>query len=311
MSGARQRTRGHAGHAVTSAAAAEVRGCVPGAEPREESSAVVTLPRTVDPESVRQADAAGATGQDSRTGLVTLRAGDAERTIRWGEPWHLGSASYWVQRCREVVGPHVRHALGETLAEEVAACILGGHGIPADVGLAAYRGLRAQGAFAETAAPTGAELEAALRVPLQLGGRSVRYRFAAQRGHRLARALAVLRASQPPSDALELRSWLMALPGVGPKTASWVVRNYLGSDAVAIIDVHVLRAGVIAGVFDPDWSPSRDYLLLEELFLSWAHQGQVSAAALDAIVWADMARFGRDVHARLGVPQEGWSWYVV
>jgi thermostable 8-oxoguanine DNA glycosylase len=102
----------------------------------------------------------------------------------------------------------------------------------------------------------------------------------------------------------------MALPGVGPKTASWIVRNHLGSDAVAIIDVHLLRAGVIAGVFDPRWSASRDYFLLEDLFLAWADHGGVSAAALDAVVWADMSRLGRDVHTALGVPQDGWSWYV-
>lgn len=194
--------------------------------------------------------------------------------------------------------------------EEVAACVLGGYGIPADVGLAAYRCLRDRGLLAETGDATGAEMEAALRLPLQVGGRSVRYRFAAQRGHRLAHALSEIRTSQPPDDPLELRSWLMTLPGVGPKTASWVVRNHLHSDAVAIIDVHVLRAGVIAGVFDPRWSPRRDYLLLEQLFLRWARLGQVSAAALDATVWADMSRFGRDVRVALGVPEEGWSWYL-
>lgn len=244
------------------------------------------------------------------TGLVTLRAGDTERTIRWGEPWHLGSASYWVQRCRDAVTPDYRHALGETLTEELAACVLGGYGIPADVGLAAYQSLRDQGLLSEAARASGAELEAALHVPLRLGDRSVRYRFAAQRGHRLAQALAVLRASDPPAAPLELRSWLMTLPGVGPKTASWIVRNHLGSDAVAIIDVHVLRAGVIAGVFDPRWSPSRHYFQLEDLFLEWARHGGVSAAGLDAVLWADMSRFGRDVHVTLGVPQDGWSWYL-
>ena len=44
-----------------------------------------------------------------------------------------------------------------------------------------------------------------------------------------------------------LRDWLLAIPGIGPKTASWIVRNRTGSSAVAIIDVHILRAGTSAG----------------------------------------------------------------
>jgi N-glycosylase/DNA lyase len=241
--------------------------------------------------------------------VVTLRACGVERTVRWGQSWHLGSAAYWVSRCRETARPEYLHSFGATLVEEVAACVLGGHGIPAEIGLAAYAALRERGLFAEGVDPTGDELEAALREPLSIGDRTVRYRFAAQRGHRLAKAMEQMRGQDYPRSATGLRDWLLRLPGVGPKTASWVVRNHLGSDEVAIIDVHVLRAGVIAGVYSPDWTPARHYGLLEELFLAWAAEGQVSAAALDAIVWADMAGFGRSVFSALGVPGEGWSWY--
>lgn len=34
---------------------------------------------------------------------------------------------------------------------------------------------------------------------------------------------------------------------IGPKTASWIVRNYRKSDCVAIIDIHIHRAGLLAG----------------------------------------------------------------
>jgi thermostable 8-oxoguanine DNA glycosylase len=108
-----------------------------------------------------------------------------------------------------------------------------------------------------------------------------------------------------------LRNWLLRLPGVGPKTASWVVRNHLGSDRVAIIDVHLLRAGVIAGVYDPAWTPAKHYDLLEDFFLAWADHGRVSAAALDSIIWADMAGLGRSVYDALGVPDDRPSWYAV
>lgn len=247
--------------------------------------------------------------RDEEADVVTLRSERVERSFLWGESWHLGSAAYWVARCQDAVQPGYRHAFGRTLAEEVAACILGGHGIPANVGLSAYDELRSRGLFEHDATPSGDALEAALREPLLVGDRQIRYRFAAQRGHRLAQALAILRDEESPDEALPLRDWLLRLPGVGPKTASWVVRNHLGSDEVAIIDVHILRAGVIAGVYSPDWNPAQHYQLLEDLFLAWAARGDVSAASLDAIMWADMAQFGRSVYSALGAPSDGWSWY--
>jgi N-glycosylase/DNA lyase len=236
-----------------------------------------------------------------------------ERTVRWGEPWHLGSAAYWVHRCQEVVAPAYSHALGDTLAEEVAACILGGYGIPSEVGMAAFRAVRDRGmldAHRADSGVTGDELENLLLQPLDVNGRAVRYRFARQRSHRLADALAGLRQPGRPSSPRELRTWLLDLPGIGPKTASWIVRNHLGSDEVAIIDVHLFRAGVIAGVFDPDWTPTRHYFQLEEMFLAWARIGGVSAADLDAVIWSDMSRWGRSAHAVLGAPEQGWSWYT-
>jgi thermostable 8-oxoguanine DNA glycosylase len=244
--------------------------------------------------------------------VVTMSARGRARRVLWGESWHLGSAAFWVARCQNAVPAEYVYAFGNTLAEEVAACILGGHGIPAEVGLAAYVRLRAQGFFDADARPSGHDLEAALRVPLNVAGRTVHYRFAAQRGQRLGAALRMLHEDdERPTDAVALRDWLLRLPGVGLKTASWVVRNHLGSDRVAIIDVHLLRAGVIAGIYDPAWTPAKDYPLLEDLFLSWADHGRVSAAALDAIIWAEMASLGRSVYSALGVPDDRPSWYAL
>jgi N-glycosylase/DNA lyase len=246
----------------------------------------------------------------ARDQIVTMSARGQSRQVRWGESWHLGSAAFWVERCQNAVPAGYGYSFGHTLAEEVAACVLGGHGIPAQVGLAAYAQLRAQGYFEPDARPNGDDLEEALRVPLYVAGRTIRYRFAAQRGQRLSAALRMLHEDdERPTDAVALRDWLLRLPGVGPKTASWVVRNHLGSDRVAIIDIHLLRAGVIAGIYDPAWTPAKNYHLLEDLFLSWADHGRVSAAALDAIIWADMASLGRSVYRALGVPDDRPSWY--
>jgi endonuclease III len=46
-----------------------------------------------------------------------------------------------------------------------------------------------------------------------------------------------------------MRQLLLSIEGIGPKTASWIVRNVMGSDDVAIIDIHILRACTGMGVF--------------------------------------------------------------
>jgi thermostable 8-oxoguanine DNA glycosylase len=88
------------------------------------------------------------------------------------------------------------------------------------------------------------------------------------------------------------------------------VRNHLGSDAVAIIDIHIQRAGVIAGVFDRRWQPGRDYDLMETLFLAWAAEGGVNAGDLDAVIWSDMSSLGRSAARALGAPTTAASWYA-
>ena len=82
----------------------------------------------------------------------------------------------------------------------------------------------------------------------------------------------------------------MGLPGIGAKTASWIVRNHRGSDAVAIIDIHILRAGRHIGVFPVSWQPQRHYTQLECAFLKFAEALGVRASLLDALIWDYMRR---------------------
>lgn len=218
------------------------------------------------------------------------------REVAWGHCWQIGTPAYWIALTRETLAKSrdgaetTRHRLGVDLAEEIAACVLGGHGIPHHVGLAAFDALRHAGVLCPS---TTRDLSIAdvLEAPLQLAGRKIRYRFAAQRAAYLEAALDRLREDPPPTDALGLRGWLLSCRGIGPKTASWIVRNYLGSSEVAIIDIHVLRAGVTAGVFDTKWNAARHYGVLEAFFLAWADHGQVSAADLDAVIWSERARW--------------------
>lgn len=215
--------------------------------------------------------------------------------VLWGSFEHLFTPAFWVVHAWQcsLSGqlPH-RHTLGSSLQEEVAACLLGGYGIPAEIGLAAYDRLRARGLLAGRA--TESALLHALSEPLCVGGRSVRYRFARQKAVYLAAALQALDQEKPATELtdVQMRNWLTRLPGIGLKTASWITRNIRGSDEVAIIDVHVFRAGRLAGLFPASATIERDYETLERLFVAFAAAISVRASQLDALVWDFMKRVG-------------------
>lgn len=212
--------------------------------------------------------------------------------VRWGRVDDLMTPAYWKGQCwqAERLGWHGTFRLGADLREEVAACLLGGWGMPAELGLAAFRRLRELGLLR---GPSPAHvLEKALTEPVTVGGSLRRYRFPRQRAAQLAGCLSAIEKLREPECDHALRDVLLGLPGLGWKTASWVVRNHRASSAVAIIDVHVVRAGVVAGVFDPAWTPQKNYRELEEAFLRLADAIGIRAALLDAVIWDQMRRFG-------------------
>lgn len=220
--------------------------------------------------------------------------------LPWGEEWEVGSAAFWagVTRGREVPP----FALGRTLREEVVACMLGGYRVAGPVGVAAFELLRRSGLL-EGRAPRAEDFEAALGAVLVSGGRTLgRYPFPAQRGRRIAAAITAFDGygsgwATAQDCHPDLRDQLCVLPGVGPKTASWIVRNHLACDEVAIIDIHVQRAGVAAGIFCPSWRLPVDYGLYETAFGRWAERGGVRASALDAAIWAALAGGRRSILA--------------
>ncbi|MGD0091803.1 MAG: 8-oxoguanine DNA glycosylase [Planctomycetota bacterium] len=218
--------------------------------------------------------------------------------VRWGAFDHIFSPAFWACRAwldqGKTTASHYR--LGASLGEEVAACLLGGYGMPAQVGVAAYHRLRAEGLL--DGVPTAAELERRLSEPLRVGDRWVKYRFPKQKSLYLSTALSVLQRTQPPAADRELRDWLTTLPGIGLKTASWITRNWLGSDRVAIVDIHILRAGRAAGFFLQDWVPARHYRLLEAQFLAFAQALGVRASTLDHLIWHHMRLLGNLAHGK-------------
>ncbi len=223
------------------------------------------------------------------------------RGVRWGRADDLGTAAFWYTQARWAALrsdaiTDGSHALGRTLEEEVAACILGGYGIPATVGLVAYEALRDSQLLTRRRATADSDLTSALHAvlarPLNVNGRQVRYRFASQRARALSESLRILARERVPHDVsdVEMRDWLLRLPGVGLKTASWITRNVRSSNAVAILDVHIVRAGRAIGVFRSADDPARHYRAMEQRFLTFAEQLGVAASTLDAVMWRALRR---------------------
>jgi len=213
--------------------------------------------------------------------------------VCWGRAEECLTPAYWASQVwmNEADRTYSHYHLGTTLIEEVAACLLGGHGIPAEVGLAAFEKVRGLGLLADS--PTAENLEGILRQPLCIGGRMIRYRFAHQKAIYLAAALDVLhRQESYPLDGRALRAFLLQLPGIGPKTASWITRNWLESDDVAILDIHILRAGAAAGFFPKKVNLAKTYFILEDHFLAFSKAIKCRASVLDNFMWHQMRQIG-------------------
>ncbi|WP_414815597.1 hypothetical protein [Rhizobium sp. IY2] len=181
-----------------------------------------------------------------------------------------------------------------TLHEEVGFCLLGGYGVTAEMNHAFFDVLCNAGVFKDGALIPAADIEALLMTPVSVDGRLRRYRFPRQKAQRIEAAIRKLEADPPTLDQpIAFRDALLGIPGIGPKTASWIARNLLGADDVAILDIHVIRAGKIMGLFGEDLRLPRDYFAMEKRFLDLCHAMDLKASLLDAIIWGEMRKLNR------------------
>lgn len=233
-------------------------------------------------------------GYGASARLIRLPPREAEVMpgVTWGSPEYFNTPAYWVVRCQwEDDNPDYVAGNGDLL-REVAFCLLGGFGIKYEVNTAAFRRLDERGLF-RASGPHVAEatIRDWLLEPLSVAGRRVRYRFPNQRARRLTRMLDFFQKNDFSAlDAAALRTSLLTIEGVGPKTASWIVRNCLGSDEVAIIDVHLGRACRSMRVFPQEYSLPRDYEELEARFLRFSKALNVRPSVLDAVIWSEFRK---------------------
>jgi len=135
-------------------------------------------------------------------------------------------------------------------------------------------------------------LSAPLFEPRRRDGSLRRYRYGRQKVEAIVRARAWLMSHRPLEQTLrrlpsgrERRAFLCLCPGVGLKTASWLLRNVGLGDDLAIVDIHLLRALRAAGRVGEIRLP-RDYQIAESAFLGWCGDLDASPPAFDFFVWA-------------------------
>jgi N-glycosylase/DNA lyase len=218
--------------------------------------------------------------------------------ISWGCASEWFTPAFWKYQSKasQAYTQPESFRLGRSLMEEVAVCLLGGHGLPAELGLAAFYRLRDRKLLRPDV--DQAELEQALSEPLRFGERTRRYRFPRQKAKFLWHALQAVEALSTSMAPRLLRDHLTSVPGIGPKTASWIIRNHFGSNDVAILDVHILRAGATMGLFTSCAYPTKHYFKLEERFLEFCDAIAEPASQVDALMWDFMRRIGPTAPAK-------------
>lgn len=186
----------------------------------------------------------------------------------------------------------------EDLKHELLFCLLGGFGVSYEHGRSAATVVRELDPFGagwrddELTQEISQVLRQPQFEPRRRDGSLRSYRFPKRKAAVIVRARRWLLENASLAEQLqamrtskERRDILQSCPGIGPKTASWLLRNLgLGAD-LAIIDVHILRALAESGRVPESTRLPRDYDAAERAFLNWCDELHAPPAAFDLFVW--------------------------
>lgn len=217
--------------------------------------------------------------------------------VKWGDCSQLYTPAFWKMQYlshRQIDNTNNIYKLGSNLLEEIVVCLLGGFGMPSDIGIAAFERLKKDNLIRHHV--SFEEIHNALCTPYVLkNGRIVTYRFHNQKSMYIHSLLSRDDLDKIPiHNDIQFRDWLLTINGIGLKTASWITRNWLHSDNVAILDIHILRAGVLAGFYKENVNDlTKHYLYLERQYLDFCRALEVSSAIMDAIIWDFMKKTNR------------------
>ena len=189
----------------------------------------------------------------------------------------------------------VRH---EDIEDELLFCLLGGYGITEEHGRSAWQVVRRLEPFADVWRDDDlftrivATLELPQFEPRRADGSLRRYRFPKRKAAIIVRARRWVRSRKPLDECLlfwddpkDRRQILLDCPGLGLKSASWLLRNLGMGDELAVLDIHLVRALQDAKRIDNKIRLPRDYYAVEKAFLDWCHELNAPSAAFDLFIW--------------------------
>lgn len=224
---------------------------------------------------------------------------DRPDTTNRTDPRHDGLERAW-HSCADLYSEAVRQQIKHAEADfdrELLFCLLGGFGISYEHCRSATNAVLELRPFSvhwegPTLQSTIASLLASERFePRRIDGSFRKYRFPNKKALTIVAARRWLQKNRPVEKRLEemasdseRRRFLCECPGLGPKTASWLLRN-LGAESLAIIDVHVLRALIAQKRIHANVRMPKDYELAEQAFLDWCRQLNASPPAFDLFIW--------------------------
>ena len=223
---------------------------------------------------------------------------DAERTDasdideKFKSAWKAVSDLY-----KETFKPAESRSNAE-VEQELLFCLMGGFGVSYEHGRTACEIVWQLEPFSEELEDCelfeiiSSELLRPQFGPPKADGTLRRYRYPFKKASTIVKVRNWLRCNRPLHERLlefsscqERRALLIGCPGIGMKTASWLLRNVgLGAE-LAIIDIHVYRALVDAGRIPISTRLPRDYTIAEGAFLEWCNELGAPPDAFDLFIW--------------------------
>ena len=185
----------------------------------------------------------------------------------------------------------------EQVEDEILFCLLGGYGVTyelcesAAILVSEMKPFSGHWSEEQLLAELISALDSARFEPPRRDGSLRRYRYPRRKAKLILQARRWVTKHSPIADVLKAaqdvrtrREFLCSCPGIGLKTASWVLRNTGTGAGVAILDTHIVRAlqgeRRIGEVRMP-----RDYERAERAFLRWCRELGAPPAAFDLFVW--------------------------
>lgn len=215
--------------------------------------------------------------------------------LRWGSHGNIFTPAYWLSQywmAKLDEAEFSPYKTATNILDEIVFCMLGGFGVTAELSKAAFQHCKSEGLI-DNKVTDISEWERTLSEKLDLNGRLVKYRYPKQKSKYLASAMQFISNNDVVSlRGKQLRDELLKINGVGFKTAGWIARNFSDADDVAILDIHLVRAGVICGFFSKEQRVERDYMAMEEQFINFCNAIGTRPSVLDCLVWDQMRDFG-------------------